>query len=64
MTISEAKRRADNKWAAKNLTVLGCKARKEKAETFKRLCAENGTTVNAVFTEAMNTFIAKHGGES
>ena len=60
MPVSDAKRRANNKWTAANMTVLGCKVRKDKAEAFKAACAAAGTTVNAVFTAAMDQFMRDH----
>jgi len=62
MPLTEAKRRANNKYIAANMTVLGCKVRKDKAEIFKAACKEQGTTPNAVFTAAMDKFLAE-GGE-
>ena len=62
MAISDAKRRADNKWAAKNTTVLGCKMRRDAADQFKAACAAAGTTPNAVFRAAIDDFMAAHGG--
>lgn len=61
MALSEAKRRANNKYIAANMTVLGCKVRKDKAERFKEVCIAAGTTPNAVFTQAMDAFMAEHG---
>lgn len=59
MALTEAKRRANNKYIAANMTVLGCKIRKEKAEQFKSACKAAGTTPNAVFTAAINEFLKK-----
>ncbi len=42
-----------NKWDAANMTVVGCKIRKDKAEAFKAACKAAGTTPNAVFTAAI-----------
>lgn len=66
MPVSRAKRKANNNWDTQNMTVLGCKVRKDKAELFKGACKEAGTTPNAVFTKAMNIFMIEHGvtGES
>ena len=61
MPLTDAKRRANNKYIAANMTVLGCKVRKEKAEQFKAACKAAGTTPNAVFTAAMDRFMG--GGE-
>ena len=61
MPLTDAKRRANNKYIAANMTVLGCKVRKDKAEQFKAACKAAGTTPNAVFTAAMDRFM--EGGE-
>lgn len=62
MAISEAQRRANNKWAAKNTTVLGCKMRRDAADEFKAACKAAGTTPNAVFRRAVDEFMGAHGG--
>ncbi|RKJ73029.1 hypothetical protein D7X33_20900 [Butyricicoccus sp. 1XD8-22] len=46
-----------NKWDAANMTVVGCKIRKDKAEAFKAACKAAGTTPNAVFTAAIQEFM-------
>lgn len=61
MPVKESKRQANNRWDAANMTVLGCKVRKEKAEQFKTVCKSAGTTPNAVFTTAMDDFMEEHG---
>lgn len=63
MPLSESKRKANNKWDAANMTVLGCKVRKDKAEAFKAACKRNGTSPNAVFSAAIERFMEEHGGE-
>lgn len=62
MPLTEAKRKANNKYIAANMTVLGCKVRKDKAERFKAACKDAGTTPNAVFTTAMDNFMEEHDG--
>jgi len=57
MALNDAKRRANNKYIAANMTVLGCKVRKDKAERFKTMCKDANTTPNAVFTRAMDAFM-------
>ena len=59
---SEKQKQSRNKWDAANMTVLGCKVRRERAERFKLLCRENGTSPNAVFLAAMERFMAEHEG--
>lgn len=60
MALTDAKRRANNKYIAEHMTVLGCKIRKDKAEAFKQACKDAGTTPNAVFTAAINAFMSSH----
>lgn len=60
MTVKDSQRRARNKWDQANMAVLGCKLRKDTADKFKALCKAAGTTPNAVFTEAVDSFISSH----
>lgn len=60
MPLTEAKRKANNKWDAANMTVLGCKVRKDKAERFKTVCKLEGTTPNAIFIAAMDSFLIEY----
>jgi hypothetical protein len=41
--------------------MLGCKVYRDKAEVFKAACAEAGTSVNAIFTAAMDDFLRQQG---
>lgn len=61
MPISPAKKKANAKWDAANMQMLGCKTRKDKAAVFKAECEKAGTTMNAVFTEAMDNFLRARG---
>ena len=61
MPKTDAGKRANAKWDAKNRTIIACKSRRDKAEAFKAICKENGTTANAVFTAAMDAFMREHG---
>ena len=60
MALSEAQRKANNKYIKENMTVLGCKVRKDKADKFKAMCKAAGTSPNAIFTTAMDQFMAEH----
>lgn len=60
MALTESKRRANNKYIAENMTVLGCKIRKEDAEKFKKACAATGTNPNAVFRKAIDEFMKEN----
>lgn len=61
--LTEKQKQSRNKWDAANMTVLGCKVRKDKAEAFKAACKRNGTSPNAVFSSAIEKFMEEHGGE-
>lgn len=61
MPVSDAKKKANAKWDAANMSVLSIKTRRDKAEAFKALCAEHDTTMNAIFTAAMDAFMREHG---
>ena len=60
MTMTPAQKKARNNYQKKNMTVLGCKMRKDKAETFKAACKSAGTTPNAVYTKATDDFLSEH----
>ena len=59
MPLTDTRRKANNKYIAENMTVLGCKVRKDKAEQFKTACKARGTNVNAVFYAAMLDFLGE-----
>lgn len=60
MAISEKKKKTNRLWDSKNMTTLGCRMRKDKAETFKAACKSAGTTPNAVYTKATDDFLSEH----
>lgn len=57
MPMTDAQRRANQKWDRANNTVLSCKLRKDEAEAFKQACREDGTTPNAVFLSALREYM-------
>lgn len=57
MALTDAKRRANNKYIKENMTTLGCKMRKDDAAAFKIACNIMGTTPNAVFRRAVDDFM-------
>lgn len=57
MALTDAQRRANNKYAAQHMTVLGCKVRKEYAERVKQKAQDTGTTVNAILKKALDDFM-------
>lgn len=48
MSVSRAKRAANNKWDATNMKLVACKIKKEQAEKFNQYAKDNGTTSNAL----------------
>jgi hypothetical protein len=61
MPKTEAGKRANAKWDAVNMATLGVKTRRDKAEAFKAACAAAGTSMNAIFTAAMDDFLRQQG---
>ena len=59
MMITEAQKRARNKWDADNMTVVGCKVKKSDADRYRIAAAKKGTTVSAVCKEALEALTAE-----
>ena len=55
--VTEAKKRSNQKWDKTNLTVLGCKVRKDYADRVRQACADNGEAVNAVLKRALDAYL-------
>ncbi len=51
MAVSEAQKRASNKYNKEHMHTLGCKVRKDEAEKFKEYAKENGKTTNTILRE-------------
>lgn len=47
--VRESRKKANAKWDKENMTVIGCRIRRDRAEAFKAICAASGTNPNAVF---------------
>ena len=58
--VSEARKRANYTWDAKNMTNLACRVTKEKAKKFREACKAAGTNSNAVLLATVDKFIAEH----
>lgn len=59
MAISEAQRRASNKYNSAHMSTIGCKVTKGQAEAFKAYSAARGKTPNAVLKEYVLSCIEK-----
>lgn len=55
--VTEAKKRSNQKWDKANLTVLGCKVRKDYADRVRLACAANEDSVNAVIKRALDAYL-------
>lgn len=61
MAVSEARKKANAKWDSQNMTILGCRVRKDYAARFREACAAAGTTPNAVLKQAADAFMEAQG---
>ena len=59
MALTEAQKRANNKYIAEHMTVLGCKVRKEYADKVREKAKAEGTSVNAMLKKALDEFLGK-----
>lgn len=57
MALTDAQRRANNKYISKNMTVLGCKVRKDYADRVRKKAKDKGTSVNAILKKALDDFM-------
>lgn len=57
MPISAAKRKANNKWDAENMTNLSIKIRRSYADKIKEKCKIAGTTPGAIMRKAIDDFM-------
>ena len=64
MALTDAKRRANNKYSKENMATLGCKMRKDYAEEFKAACRMAGKTPNAIFKAAADQFMEDYRSQS
>lgn len=55
--LTDAKRKANNKYIAEHMTVLGVKVRKDYAEEVRKKARERGDTVNAILKKALDDYI-------
>lgn len=51
MAVSDAQKKANQKWDSANMATLACKLRKEQAEAFKLYCRECEKTVNSALRD-------------
>ena len=51
MAVSEAQKKASNKYNKEHMATLGCKVTKEQAQAFKNHCKSRGSTTNKVLRD-------------
>lgn len=61
--ISAKKKASNAKWDKQNMMSLSCRIKKDCGEKFKALCAEAGTTSNAVLKQAAEKFMKEHSAD-
>lgn len=59
MAISEKKKATNARWDKDNMATVGCKLRKEQAESFRAYAQSQGKTSNALLKEYILTCIEK-----
>ena len=59
MAVSEAQKRASNKYNKEHMTTLGCKVKKEEAEKFKEYAKAKGKTANNLLKDFVFECIKK-----
>ena len=59
MALTEAQKRANNKYIAEHMTILGCKVRKEYADKVREKAKEEGTSVNSILKRVLDEFLEK-----
>lgn len=60
MAVSEAKRRANDKWDREHMITIGVKMRRDEALELAILAEQNGTTRNAILLQAARDYIRQH----
>lgn len=60
MPVSDAQKKARNKWDAQHMTIVSVKMRKDLAAQLTDAAKANGTTRNAVLLAAAREYIRTH----
>lgn len=59
--MTEARKKANVKWDKENMTVVGCRVTRSKAEEFKAACKTLGVVPNQILKQAVDETIKKAG---
>ena len=63
MPVSDAQKKARNKWDAQHMAIVSVKMRRDLAEQLTAAAKANGTTRNAVLLQAARDYIQTHSTE-
>lgn len=55
--LSESRKKANAKWDKDNMTVLGCKVRRDYADRIRAAAASQGDTVNAIIKRSLDAYL-------
>lgn len=59
MPITEARKKANQKWDKENMATIACRLRKEQVEEFKRIAERQGKTANQMIREYVFAVLEK-----
>ena len=59
--VTRAKRESNNRWDRENMTILGCKVKREVAEQARAAAEAAGTNINALLRQTIDSLIADDG---
>ena len=57
--MTEARKKANVKWDKENMTVVGCRVTRSKAEEFKAACKTLGVVPNQILLRTVDNTIAE-----
>ena len=57
MAVSDARKKANNKWDAAHMQNLSVKVRREYADQIREKAAAKGTTIGAILRKALDEFM-------
>lgn len=60
MPISDARRRANEKWNAKNIVKVGCNVSRSLHDQFKKACEAQGDTMHSVLRDCIENYVVKY----
>lgn len=56
--VTRAKRESNNRWDRENMTVLGCKVKREVADQARAAAQREGVSINALLRQTIDKLIA------